>query len=193
MVRAKKTAPPVPGWVPQISSAAVKVKTGKGWNEWLAILDRANAAKLGHTAIAQLLNRKFGVPGWWSQMVTVGYEQARGLRVKHQKPEGFEISVTRVIDADVKSIFKAWTDAKHRARWLPKTALTVHKATPNKSLRITWTDGSKSVSVNFYPKGTRKTQVALQHGKLRSAAAAAKMKKFWGGRLDALREFVATA
>lgn len=76
----KKTAAPVPGWVPQTSSAAVKIKTGKGWNEWLAILDREQAARLGHTAIAELLNRKYGVPGWWSQTVTVGYEQAGRTR-----------------------------------------------------------------------------------------------------------------
>jgi uncharacterized protein YndB with AHSA1/START domain len=190
MVSAKKTTAPVSGWVPQISSAAVKVKTGKGWNEWLAILDRAHAAKLGHKATAELLNRKHGVPGWWSQMVTVGYEQARGLRAKHQKPEGFEISATRVIDSDVKSVFKAWVDAKRRARWLPKTALTVHKSTPYKSLRITWTDGAKSISVGFYAKGADKAQVALAHGKLSSAAQAKKMKAFWSKRLDALKNLL---
>jgi len=186
----KKTAAPVAGWVPQTSSAAVKIKTGKGWNEWLAILDREKATKLGHTAIAELLNRKYGVPGWWSQTVTVGYEQARGLRVKHQKPGGFEIGATRVIDADVKSVFKAWVDAKRRARWLPKTALVVHKSTPFKSLRITWTDGTKSISVGFYAKGADKAQVALAHGKLSSAAQAKKMKAFWSKRLDALKNLL---
>jgi uncharacterized protein YndB with AHSA1/START domain len=178
---------PLSGWTPEVSSAAVKVRTGRGWNEWLAILDREKAGKLGHKATARLLNTKYGVPGWWSQMVTVGYEQARGLRAKHQKPEGFEIGASRVIEADVRNIFKAWLDARSRARWLPKVAIKVHKSTPHKSMRVTWIDGAKSISVNFVRKGANKTQVAVQHGKLASAAAARRMKAFWGQRLDALK------
>ena len=187
-VRVKQA--PVSGWTPEISSAAVKVKTGRGWNEWLAILDREKAGKLGHKATAKLLNTKYGVPGWWSQMLTVGFEQARGLRAKHQKPEGFEIGASRIIDADVRNVFRAWLDARSRARWLPKVAITAHKSTPHKTMRVTWIDGTKSISVYFLCKGANKTQVAVQHGKLASAAAAKKMKAFWGTRLDALKNLL---
>lgn len=190
MVAGKTKTSQASGWVPTISSAAVKVRTGRGWAEWLEILDREKAAELGHTAIAKLLHEKYGLPGWWSQGVTVGYEQARGLRAKHEKPEGFEISASRVVEADAKRVFRAWLDAKVRARWLPRTVIKVHKSTPNKSLRVTWTDGAKSISVNFYSKGVGKTQIALQHGKLASAADAKKMKAFWGTRLDALKELL---
>jgi uncharacterized protein YndB with AHSA1/START domain len=177
-------------WKPPISTDAVKAKTGRGWEEWLRILDKEKGSTLGHTKLAELLHEKYSVPGWWSQMVTVGYEQARGLRVKHQKKSGFEISATRTIDANARSIFKAWTDAKVRSRWLPKSAVTVHKSTPPKSLRVTWIDGARSIGVNLYPKGVRKTLVALQHGKLESAAQAKKMKAFWGVRLEALKKKV---
>jgi uncharacterized protein YndB with AHSA1/START domain len=190
LATARANKAPVAGWVPEISSAAVKVKTGRGWNEWLAILDREKAGTLGHKATAKLLNTKYGVPGWWSQMVTVGYEQARGLRVKHQKPEGFEIGASRVIDADVRKIFKAWLDARSRARWLPEAAIRVHKSTPHKSMRVTWIDGAKSISVYFVRKGANRTQVAVQHGKLASAATARKMKAFWGKRLDVLKNLL---
>jgi uncharacterized protein YndB with AHSA1/START domain len=120
-------------------------------------------------------------------MVTVGFERARGLRVKHQKPDGFEISASRTVEADVKRVFKAWLDARSRARWLPKTPIRVHKSTPHKSMRVTWVDGSKSIAVAFLAKGKGKTQVAIQQGKLASAAEAKRMKKFWGERLDALK------
>ena len=76
-----------------ISSAAVKKATGKTWREWLALLDKAQADKLPHKDIARWLQEKHRLADWWGQMVTVGYEQARGLRLKHQKPDGFEISV----------------------------------------------------------------------------------------------------
>jgi uncharacterized protein YndB with AHSA1/START domain len=179
-------------WKPPVSSDAVKARTGRGWEEWLRILDKEKGPTLGHTAMAELLHGKYSVPGWWSQMVTVGYEQARGLRVKHEKKGGFEISASRTIDADARSIFRAWTDARVRHHWLPKSAITIHKATPPKSLRVTWIDGAKSIGVNFYPKTAGKTVVALQHGKLESAAQAKKMKAFWAVRLDALKKKVET-
>ncbi len=62
---------------------AVMRATGRPWSEWLAVLDRAGARAMAHKDIALLLSRKFGVPDWWGQMVTVGYEQARGLRAAH--------------------------------------------------------------------------------------------------------------
>ncbi len=40
-----------------ISSAADKKATGKTWREWLAILDKAGAAKLPHKDIVQRLQR----------------------------------------------------------------------------------------------------------------------------------------
>jgi len=84
-----------------ISSAAVKKATGKTWREWLGVLDKAGAAKLPHKDIVQRLQRAHRLADWWGQMVAVGYEQARGLRVKHQKPDGFEISVAKTIAAPV--------------------------------------------------------------------------------------------
>lgn len=175
-------------WKPSVSSEALAARTGRGWAQWLPIIDREGGRTIGHTAIAALLVDKFGVPGWWAQTVTVGYEQARGLRALHQKPGGFEIGSTRMIAAGAGEVFDAFLDPRKRARWLPETVLTIHKSTPNKSLRATWTDGSKSISVLFDARTPGKTQVALQHGKLANAAAAKRMKVFWGARLDALRE-----
>lgn len=72
-------------------------------------------------------------------------------------------------------------------RWI-----TIHKSTRDKSLRATWTDGAKSIAVSFIRKGTARTQVALQHGKLGSAAAAKKMQASWGERLDALKRLLSS-
>ncbi|HET9469636.1 MAG TPA: hypothetical protein VFO24_00940, partial [Usitatibacter sp.] len=68
-----------------VGTDAVLRATGRPWSEWLAVLDRAGARTLSHKDIALLLSRKFGVPDWWGQMVTVGYEQARGLRAAGQR------------------------------------------------------------------------------------------------------------
>src|SRR5436190_22306263 len=75
-----------------VGSDAVLRATGKAWDEWLRVLDRAGAKSMGHKEIALMLSRKFSVPDWWSQMVTVGYEQARGLRKLYEKADGYSAS-----------------------------------------------------------------------------------------------------
>ncbi len=172
-----------------IGSAAVKKATGRTWPQWLAVLDRAGARRKPHHEVAEWLHTRHQLPGWWAQMITVGYEQARGLRAKHQKSDGFEVSVSRTIAAPVADAFEAWRDGACREKWLPHMPLTVRKATPHKSIRITWGDGT-NLSVNFWPKGSLKCQVVPQHGKLPDAAAAEKMKHYWTAKLDALQKFL---
>jgi uncharacterized protein YndB with AHSA1/START domain len=171
---------------PRMSDDAVESATGKTWSRWFKLLDAAGAKKMAHQEIAAHLSEKEGVPPWWSQMVAVTYEQARGLRDKHEKPGGFEISVSRTIDVPIGKVFKAWTVEKTRKEWLP-AKLEIRKATTNKSLRITWEDGKTSLVVAFVPREKDKTQVVAQHGKLPDAKAAAKMKKFWSEAFDRLK------
>jgi uncharacterized protein YndB with AHSA1/START domain len=181
------TAPTKAKQSPRMSDDAVKAKTGKTWSQWCKILDAAGAKKMSHQEIVALLNQKHGVGPWWQQMVAVTYEQVRGLRAKHEKPGGFEISISRTIDAPVSKTFKAWTNEKVRKQWLPAN-LAIRKASPNKSLRITWEDGKTSLAVSFLPKGAGKSQVVAQHRKIPDEKGAAKMKKFWAQALDRLKK-----
>jgi hypothetical protein len=175
---------------PRMSDAAVKAKTGKDWKQWFAILDRAGAKKMSHKEIVKYLNTEYAVGPWWQQMVTVTYEQQRGLRDKHEKPEGYEISVSRTVSAPLADLYKAFANPKHRGRWLEDNDLAVRKATTNKSMRINWKDGTTSLDILFYAKGEDKSQVVVQHNKLPNATAAAKMKTYWGKALDRLKEIV---
>jgi uncharacterized protein YndB with AHSA1/START domain len=168
-----------------ISSEAVKAKTGKSWAQWFALLDKDRAHAMTHKEIVALLSKKHDLGPWWRQMVTVAYEQAKGLRDKHEKPDGFEISRSKTIKAPIDDVYEAWGNARRRAQWLPGTKLTIRKATENKTLRVTWGDGS-NVEVGLARKGAAKTQIAVQHGKLKSSKAAAKLKVFWGEAFDRL-------
>ena len=64
----------------RISEESVRSKTGKGWDEWFAILDGSDVKGGGHTAIARYLREEQGVSPWWAQAVTVRFEYERGLR-----------------------------------------------------------------------------------------------------------------
>lgn len=174
----------------EISDAAVVARTGRTWKEWFQLLDAARAESMSHREIASMVHGEFGAGDWWAQMITVAYERARGLREKHEKPNGYEISVSRVVAVPVATAFAAWTSPKQRQVWLPDENFAVRKSTLNKSIRITWTDGSSSVEAAFYDKGDSKSQVVAQHSKLASAKAAASMKQYWAAALDRLRRFL---
>ena len=173
-----------------MSDEAVESKTGKNWSRWFKHLDAAGGKKMTHQEIVAHLHDKHDVRPWWTQMVAVTYEQARGLREVHEKPSGYEISVSRTIAASAGKAFKAWTDNKARKKWLTED-FTVRKSTTNKTLRITWADDTDLV-VAFSPKGEAKCQVVAQHAKLKDAKAGAKMKKFWAEALDRLKQSLET-
>lgn len=178
---------PSGGKIAGIGDEAVKAKTGKTWAQWLKLLDAAGAGKMSHREIASCLHRKHKLSGWWSQMVTVGYEQARGRREPNQTPSGYQARASKTVNAPLAALFEAWADEQERAGWLGRHPLTIRKATPRKSMRITWEDGSTSVEVNFLARGKMKSQVSLEHRQLSSAADVARMKSFWSKAFDALK------
>lgn len=175
-----------------ISSDSVKAKTGKHWEEWFQILDKAGAKKLDHKSIARYLYEIQGVPGWWSQMVTVGYEQARGLREVHQQADGFSANASKTYPVGVDQLFSAFAEARRRQKWLGPAPLEVRTKSPGKSIRFTWSEGNaqSSVDVYFTSKGGSKSSAAVQHNKLVDASAVSRSKEFWKAALSRLGEQV---
>jgi len=170
-----------------VSDAAVRAKTGRGWDEWFALLDKAGAVQWPHKQIAAHLHDDLGCPGWWSQMIANGYERERGLREKHEMPDGYQISRSKTVAAAVSAAYQAWHEKRQRKRWLTDADITIRKATPDKSLRITWVDGETTLEVLFYPKGEGKCQIVVQHNKLPDAKAGERSKAYWGEQLDRLK------
>ncbi len=189
MTPTDRSTPPktaVPAKMP-VSDIAVKAKTGRTWAQWCALLDKEKAGEKSHKEIAALLETKFAVGEWWCQMVTVGYERSRGKRAVNQTTRGFSASVSRTIASSAAKAHKAWTDAEIRAKWLAGQRFTVRTSTAGKALRITWPDET-NVDVTITARGKDKCVLAVQHDKLKSAAAVRGAKSFWSQRLDTLRD-----
>lgn len=174
-----------------ITDAAVRKGTGHGWGEWYDFLDAQGAREMTHPQIVAVVARRESSE-WWQQMITVAYEQARGLREKHQKDDGFAANAGKTIQAGVMRLFAAWTNDDIRPAWLDATGWNLRKVTPYKSLRITWTDGRTHVDVYFWPRTESKTLVQIQHSKLGSPEEVHRMKAFWSAALERLREMVET-
>jgi len=188
----KKSAKPNSG----ISDAAVKKATGHEPAHWFKILDKFDVKKHGHKAAAQHLYDEFDIPGWWCQMVVVGYERARGLREKNQQGGLFVAHVSKTFDASALDVIDSWTKPALKKKWL-SDEVVVHKVSPPKSIRATWNGdakmqepGTKSISIWLSERkskdGTIKCQMGLQHEKLKDAKTMERMKKWWGARVNKL-------
>lgn len=174
-----------------MSDDAVRSKTGKTWKQWVGVLDAVDASGIPHRDIARHIHEDYDIPGWWAQTVTVGYERIRGLREVGQRRGGsYEANKSKTVPVPIAKLYRAFGTARARRRWLPDIEIKVRTATPEKSMRITWPDGT-SVHVYFTAKGNEKSQVAVQHAKLTRKADATKMKAFWGERLEALAGLLA--
>jgi hypothetical protein len=178
-----------PGAVRPYSDEVLRANTGRTWDEWFALLDRWGAAQRPHPEIATWLNQEHGVGGWWAQGVTVAYEQARGLRAPGQRRGGlFEVSASKTAAVPVDRLYAAFTDPALRERWLPGVSLEVRTATPGRSVRADWDDGSTRLVVNFTARGDAKSQVALVHERIPDAETAAGLKAFWRERVAVLKQ-----
>lgn len=169
------------------SGAAVRAATGRGWDQWFATIDRMGGADMTHRDIARTL-RDQGASSWWSQMVTVSWERARGRRVLHQSARGFAVSRSRTYEAPMGRVWRAWADEGARAAWLGR-ALKRKPTTRRGVLRFELADRTKLI-VAIADKGGR-TTVTLDHSGLANAAAAAKFKAWWSTRLAALGRLLA--
>ncbi|MFC6354902.1 hypothetical protein [Luethyella okanaganae] len=84
-----------------VSDQALANATGKAWPAWFAVLDEAGAQTWKHSKTAQWLDANFTIGGWWAQGVTVGYEQARGIRLPGQRQDGtFEVGASKTLPLD---------------------------------------------------------------------------------------------
>lgn len=170
-----------------IRDEVVKARTGKTWKQWVSTLDAVDAAALPHKEIAQHVHDTYeDVNHWWSQMVTVGYERIRGLRdVGQRRGGGYDVNKSKTIAVPVGRLYRTFSVARTRGRWLQGVTPSVRTVRPEKSIRFTWPDGT-TVQAYFTAKGEKRSQVSVQHSGLSSKAEAARIRAWWTERLAAL-------
>ena len=150
---------------PKTSAAAVKEKTGKDWNAWFRVLDKAKAQTLTHREIVKLL-AQHDLPSWWCQMITVEYERARGLREAHQKSDGYSVSASKTVAVSIDAVFAATATAAARKKWFPSGTFKASSTTENKYLNGRW--NSARLNIGFFAKAANKSQIAIQVSQLAS-------------------------
>jgi len=186
-------------YVSEQDVANAKAATGKTLDEWFKELDAMGGIAKGRKELgAQLLKDK--VDPWWITTLLVEYENARGAKEKDGLPKGYNICVTKSVNAPPDSVYTALRDTKW---WLGVAAKDdsafddgdghrgeFKKLTPSKLLRFTWTgdrhQACETVEIKLTPAAA-KTSIVLNHERLPDRAAADGMRAAWGKVLEALK------
>lgn len=176
---------------PEVSEEAIVRATGRGWDDWLRILDERGIEGFSHRDTAAWLRTELGVDGWWAQAITVGFERARGLRAAHQVADGFSVGVSKTLPVSSGRLWSAFADEAARSRWLEPGLLRPRTAQPERTARFDVAGESSRVVVGLTAKGDAKTSVTIQHERIASAAEVEERRAFWKARLAALGELLA--
>ncbi len=138
-----------------------------------------SAADLERPAVSAMLRAAFADVG------PAAGGEAPQAREKRERTGGYQAGASRTVDVPLAALYRAWADDDERRRWLPDE-IVVRKANVDKSLRVTWPDGS-SLEVLFYAKGEGRSTVQLDHRKLADDATVERMRAYWKERLAALK------
>lgn len=114
-------------------------------------------------------------------------------------PRGYKLDVSRTLRAPLDAVYAAWSEPASRRAWLELPAapggsadLVVRRATPLKSMRATWPDGSW-LAVTFEARGAERARVNVEHSRLTSPERVAWGKAFWPDQLARLTRWLAGA
>ncbi|MGY1604566.1 hypothetical protein [Geodermatophilus sp. SYSU D00815] len=116
----------------------VERATNRSWDEWLAFMDGIGAEDLDHHEIALRVHAELEGTidqlGWWTQAVTVAYEQHIGRRIPGQRPDGtFQTSVSKATRLGMAELMDRW-------KAFAADDETVRGAVVGETLRVSGTD-----------------------------------------------------
>lgn len=191
-----------------VGDEAVRAATGRGWDEWVALLDERGAADLPHKQIVALLADGLIESSWWRQSVATGYEKRTGKRVLGQTAEtGFQIGVRRTLPLATDDAWRLLTSPQGVRAWLGDArgfaaekgaAYTtpdgargeVRVAKPGSHLRVTWQPPgwprASTIQVRVMPAGA-KTTFSFHEEHLPGAGEREERRRHYESVLDALQ------
>lgn len=195
-----------------VSAEAVQKATGKNWDEWLTIIDKTGGEQLSHKEIVTFLGGNYDISPWWQQMITVGYEFARGRRVTGQTSDaGFQIGAQKTVAVSKEKVWDFLLSKKGLPIWLGKIDNMIFKKGTQyltedgikgeirsildfQKIRLIYKpkndnkDTTLQISLSC-PRNTRlKTNIRFHHEELSGTKQRDKMRRHWKKVLDTIKK-----
>ena len=162
---------------------ALETGTGKSWEYWLEFLESIQAAELPHDEIAIKVNAH-GANAWWSQGITVAYEQHTGRRLPGQTCDGnFQVTVSKTVAGNMDTALEKWVK---RVEGITEFGGVKIIREPSISQTEKWRywrcglEDKSTISVNIQNKpGGGKSILAINHDKIQQAADLENWRTYW--------------
>ncbi|CAN5671173.1 hypothetical protein BH10BDE1_BH10BDE1_16380 [soil metagenome] len=189
-----------------MTSASVEKNTGRGWDEWIVLLDKAGARSMSHGEIAKLLKTKFKQPPWWQLNVALGFQYHTGQKMIGVNTKGqYTVAIGRTLPLSQKTLWKWITSEEGQAIWLkPLSTVMFSKGVEfeveggvfcqvrtlkaPQRIRFSWhdTDWEKPtfVQVAFHPRPGDKCGFGVSHDGIKDARTKERLKEMWRAQLD---------
>lgn len=162
---------------------SLETGTGKSWEYWLDFLESIHAKDLPHDEIARKVN-EHGANEWWSQGVTIAYEQHLRRRKPGQTCNGdFQVTVSKTVAGNMDEALAKWLETVKDSSEFNGMKITragnVSQTKKWRYWRCGLEDGS-AVSVNIQTKPSAdKSMLAINHDKLQNGEDVERWRTYW--------------
>jgi uncharacterized protein YndB with AHSA1/START domain len=188
-----------------LNDAACQEATGQTLSYWISAIEaKPELRGKRRDAVNMWLYPEMGKNIWWATTAWVEFERKLGIIQKDGRIEGYNICVTKTINAPVAKTFAAWTTGD--LPWLGDSAQVYedksiidangNRATPvrireNKDLRYKWNAccgcQETSFDVTFTDNGKGGTALMLNHNRIQTRAEADGLRRAWGAAFNRLK------
>lgn len=197
-----------PKIINRVSDASVFKATGKEWDEWIKIMEKAGARTWRHGEMTEFLARKHKLSLWWRQIVASGYQVAVGLRAEGRNSKGqYSITATKMVPFGAKKAWAILASPEGLEIWLrplgpfklkPKAAFEtdggvfgeVRTMVAGTRARLSWRDSDEgkasTVQVQVYPRPKGRAMYVIQHDGLVDGRLREDLRARWKGALEGL-------
>jgi uncharacterized protein YndB with AHSA1/START domain len=206
----KATKPGKIAKIGRVTSESVLKCTGKIWDQWIALLDKAGARTWTHQEIVAHLKTRYKQGPWWQQGVTLGYEIHIGRRVEGQNQKGqYSTAATRTFPLDKKAAWKLLSSPEGIAAWLEPLAPfqfkvgevyevdggfygQVRTLKAGERVRLSWQEAhwpkAAVVQAHVIARPRGKSMIVIQQEGIADSKMHAQMRKHWKAAIARLLE-----
>ena len=193
-----------------VSSASVKKCTGKTWDQWIAILEKAGGRGLSHGEMVGLLKKKYKLSLWWQQGVTTGFELYIGRKVEGRNAKGEYATVaTKTLSLSQLDMWKFLESADGQSIWLePLSGFSfragaqfevaggifgeIRTLKKPERLRLRWNNEDwpkpSVLNISVIKRPGKKCVLVFQHDQLPNERAKTQMNTRWKKILQSIKE-----
>jgi uncharacterized protein YndB with AHSA1/START domain len=187
----------------ELTDAACQAATGQTLSHWISAIEaRPELRGKRRDTVGMWLYPEMGKNIWWATTAWVEFERKNGIVQKDGRAEGYNICVTKTINAPVEKVFAAWTSGD--LAWFgdsPRLSedksfedsngnrATAMRVRENKDLRYKWSAGMPETTfdVTFSDNGKGGTGLMLNHNRIQTREEADGLRRAWGEAFNRLK------